>query len=433
MATTIVSHPGAGLACRQAIQDAVDAASSGDTLRFTSTTSATWLLDGRSGDANQDNVKALGTVEIANKNVHLLFDPGVTITESPSALFPGDFQPAFRWLNATGDVTFRAGSRLTGRRSSHAGSEEGCAGLRYVHSSGTIRGNGEAHITEWKGDGIWLSAGGGTDSTNYPGVGSNGPINIYDMLLSSNYRHGLTVEDVDGLSVYRCGGSLNNGYGSSRWCDMEPDTTQDKLANIVFDGCRFAGHANALSVDLLQLGADSTAVSIIVRNCDSYFSGDSSDEPYGFNFRASASACSTNGGTIEIINCRANGLRYAGFYFDWNLASKVQLRLNQCTSEDCSSLNSDKPFTFALAGAATGYGIRLNDCTNIDRNFDRVSAQVASSGGAATNVRGNIRTRRFAQQDERTLAALLPNVQFQSGGGGFVKRKTRTIENNRSM
>ncbi len=405
MATVAVTHPGAGLDTRTAIRNAA-VANPNDTLYLGSNISSTWEVTGRVDPLGHgDLVDAEGAVELNNNKIHL--GTGVTVRENHATPTIGRVQSLFRWLNKSNTgLIFEPGSSLYGRREDHADGSELRAGAKFISCNGVeIQGQGEAHIKNWGGDGIWLCSGDNWDT------GANLRVLINYLLLNDNYRHGLTIEDANDCRVLRCGGTGNDGTGSSHWCDIEPDESADKLIDVYVQGGYHEGHAVGITIDLHQMDSNSSPVNVIVEDVTSGKSADAGDDPWGFRVKNSAGAGPLSG-TIEYRNGRVENLRYAGIRVQWDLASGVLAKFTGCNVYRCATA-FEKPISLVLEGAPTGAGILFDDLI-VEETLDRIITEVSSSGGVATNVRGRIFVDRGGlKMSTSQLQTLLPNLNVQ--------------------
>lgn len=115
------------------------------------------------------------------------------------------------------------------------------------------------------GDGIYI---GRTSSTNLDCSG----ILISDIRCIRNRRNGLTIASVDGLEVQDCIFAQTAGEQPQSGIDMEPNTSEDQLANILIKRCRIEDNANyGLVISCRNLTDASTPLSVDIEQC--YFSG----------------------------------------------------------------------------------------------------------------------------------------------------------------
>lgn len=115
------------------------------------------------------------------------------------------------------------------------------------------------------GDGIYI---GRTSSTNL----DCSEIQLSSVRCIGNRRNGLTIASVNGLLIENCIFAKTAGEPPQAGIDMEPNTAEDRLTNIVLRRCRIENNANyGLVLSCRNLTDASAPLSINVEQC--YFSG----------------------------------------------------------------------------------------------------------------------------------------------------------------
>ncbi|MBM4074172.1 MAG: hypothetical protein FJ267_00835, partial [Planctomycetes bacterium] len=114
-------------------------------------------------------------------------------------------------------------------------------------------------LSDTGGDGILLSG-------NKESVCKN--VTFRDLICDNNYRQGLSIISVDGLTVENC--LFKNTWGTppSSGVDIEPDSPDQMVKGVVFRKCRFVdNYGDGIEVFLSNLRRESGDVSILFEDC----------------------------------------------------------------------------------------------------------------------------------------------------------------------
>jgi hypothetical protein len=97
-------------------------------------------------------------------------------------------------------------------------------------------------------------------------------IQLMNISCRRNRRNGLSVTSVDGLDIQDCTFAETKGEGPESGIDLEPNTADDRLANITMLRCRIENNASfGIVISCRNLMNDSVPVSIRIEQ--SYISG----------------------------------------------------------------------------------------------------------------------------------------------------------------
>jgi polygalacturonase len=125
----------------------------------------------------------------------------------------------------------------------------GCTNVRVLGL--TLRDSG--------GDGIYIDGGRQHFSRD---------IHIQDVLCDNNYRQGISVISVDGLTVENCRFHKTWGTPPSAGVDIEPDSPEQLVKRVVFRGCRFENnYGDGIEVFLGRQSQATEDVSILFDSC----------------------------------------------------------------------------------------------------------------------------------------------------------------------
>jgi polygalacturonase len=110
------------------------------------------------------------------------------------------------------------------------------------------------------GDGIYIN--GGSTQKHCRNI------HLKDVVCDNNYRQGISIISVDGLLVENC--TFNNTWGTppSSGVDIEPDSPEQRVRDVVFRNCSFEdNYGDGIEVFLAHLTTESGSVSILFDNC----------------------------------------------------------------------------------------------------------------------------------------------------------------------
>ncbi|NUM56752.1 MAG: right-handed parallel beta-helix repeat-containing protein [Candidatus Hydrogenedentes bacterium] len=91
---------------------------------------------------------------------------------------------------------------------------------------------------------------------------------LRDVVCDNNYRQGISVISVDGLTVENCAFKNTWGTPPSAGVDIEPDSAHEMVKDIVFRNCSFTdNYGDGIEVFLAHQKLDSKPTSILFENC----------------------------------------------------------------------------------------------------------------------------------------------------------------------
>jgi len=93
-------------------------------------------------------------------------------------------------------------------------------------------------------------------------------IHIRDVVCDNNYRQGISIISVDGLLVENSVFSNTWGTPPSSGVDIEPDSPQERVRDVVFRNCSFLdNYGDGIEVFLANMRAESGDVQVLFDNC----------------------------------------------------------------------------------------------------------------------------------------------------------------------
>jgi predicted neuraminidase len=170
------------------------------------------------------------------------------------------------------------------------------------------------------GDGILLNG----------GKGPCKKVHIQDVVCDNNYRQGLSVISVDGLRVERCAFKNTWGTPPSAGVDIEPDTADQMVRDVVFRACRFEdNYGNGIEVFLENMKRSSGDVSVLFENC-------LVSSKYGTGIRVAKVADDGPGGLVEFRDCVVEGTEGHGIKVRDKSAQGARVRFVHCMVRDAA-------------------------------------------------------------------------------------------------
>jgi len=220
---------------------------------------------------------------------------------------------------------------------------------------------------------------------------------IKNCICSNNYRQGLSITSVKNASIINCEFSETNGTLPEDGIDIEPDTPEERIENVLIKGCRiFNNHGNAVQLALFMMEDSSLDVSVTIE--DTYMSNNH-DPSNVFAFaEIAATDNNSNGvdGFVEFKNCFIESSEWTAVYASKTIDS-YDLNFKDCVFKNIS--NNPISFNNPIFVEVTDYdnpvqrfgGLSFVDCTIIydeDIPFFNIFENLPTSDGLG-NVIGN--------------------------------------------
>ena len=220
-------------------------------------------------------------------------------------------------------------------------------------------------------------------------------IHIKDVVCDNNYRQGISVISVDGLLVENC--VFRNTWGTppSSGVDLEPDTPDERLRDVVFRNCLFAdNYGDGIEVFLAHLTADSGDVSIRFENCRV-------TSRRGAGIRVTKVSDAGPGGLVEFRDCVVESTEGYGIKVQDKSATRARVRFANCTVRNAANNRSyDGAWApiwlhvFNPAGMTSFGGIDFVDCSvEDDRDRPAIAMQETESDFGISDIAGTIAVR----------------------------------------
>jgi polygalacturonase len=220
-------------------------------------------------------------------------------------------------------------------------------------------------------------------------------IRIKDVVCDNNYRQGISVISVDGLLVENCVFRDTWGTPPSSGVDLEPDTPDERLRDVVFRNCLFAdNYGDGIEVFLAHLTADSGDVSIRFENCRV-------TSRRGAGIRVTKVSDAGPAGLVEFRDCVVENAEGYGIKVQDKSAQRARVRFVNCTVRNAATNRSFDgawaPVWFHVfnpKGLTSFGGIDFVDCVvEDDRDRPAVAVEETESDFGISDVTGTVAVR----------------------------------------
>ena len=242
-------------------------------------------------------------------------------------------------------------------------------------------------ICDTGGDGIYVAGG----AEHKPCK----DIVLRDIVCDNNYRQGISVISVDGLTVENC--TFKNTWGTppSAGVDIEPDSPKEWVKDIVFRNCAFTdNYGDGIEVFLAHQTMESKPVSILFENCRV-------SSTRGAGIRVTKVGDNGQEGSIVFRNCTVENTEAYGIKVQDKSSKRAVVKFIDCTlrntSNNRASIGAWAPIWLHLFKddiTKTFGGIRFENCF-VEDDHDRPFMVYERSEGESgvSDVKGDITVR----------------------------------------
>ena len=163
-------------------------------------------------------------------------------------------------------------------------------------------------------------------------------VTVEDCRFIDNNRLGIAGIDIDGLTVRRCHFEANNGTWPKGGIDLEPNSANQRIKNVLVEDCVFKGHEGCgFVLHVLKLTPKSEPVSVVVRNCRAVDCGQ-----VGYNVTATGEDGPCRGNVL-FENCTSVGNRQGDLKEVFMSPDGVQVEMRGCDFKKVEVLPWVKP------------------------------------------------------------------------------------------
>lgn len=220
-------------------------------------------------------------------------------------------------------------------------------------------------------------------------------IRIQDVICDNHYRQGISVIEVEGLTVENSVFKNTWGTPPAAGLDIEPDRPNQRLRDITFRNCRFEDNAgDGIEMNLARMRSEAGDVSILFDNCRV-------SSRRGTGIRLSKLRDDV-GGLIEFRNCVVENTEGYGIKVNDKSAAAARLKFVNCAVRNVANNRKYSgawtPVLIGVGAAANASkkqgGIDFVNCSVEDR-YDRPVLTVEEQEGenSLLDVTGSIRVR----------------------------------------
>ena len=161
---------------------------------------------------------------------------------------------------------------------------------------------------------------------------------VEDVRFLDHYRQGLSIMNVQNMTVRHCEFSGTAGILPEAGIDIEPYQTTQRVVNLLIENCRFEYNGwSGLAVNLFDLDATSLPVSITVRDCVFKNNGREENTYVKCEIYADDNHLSPVQGEVLFERCFIEESNYGAFYAR-KTASGYSLTFKDCTFQNVSKL-----------------------------------------------------------------------------------------------
>jgi hypothetical protein len=196
----------------------------------------------------------------------IIFQPGV-IFKAKTGAFTDNGDCLLRFVRANTIKILGYGATFQMNKAEYAALADGewRMGIS-INNSSNIEVYG-LRINESGGDGVYIS---GDDWFGEQMYSEN--IILKDLWCDNQYRQGISIISAQHVYVQNCWFTNTSGTLPMSGVDLEPDNVKHRMADVVFERCRFTGNfGNGIQLSLGNLDTSSVPVDITFRDC--YSSG----------------------------------------------------------------------------------------------------------------------------------------------------------------
>jgi polygalacturonase len=217
-------------------------------------------------------------------------------------------------------------------------------------------------------------------------------IHIKDVVCDNNYRQGISVIGVDGLLVENSVFQNTWGTPPSAGVDLEPDSPNEILHNIVFRNCLFKdNYGDGIQVFLAHQTPESGDVSIRFENCRV-------TSRRGSGIRVTKVRDTGPGGLIEFRDCVVENTQAYGIKVQEKSAGRARLKFVNCTVRNAARNRGYAdvwaPILLSLKQMKSFGGIDFVNClVEDDRERPAIAVEKQDPNGGIFDITGTIAVR----------------------------------------
>ena len=328
-------------------------------------------------------------ITIARSNLELILASNVVI-RAKSGEFHGRNDCLIRVSGGSSEVTIRGekGARLEMNRSDYANPDRYSYSqwrhALYIGRSRRVRVR-DLELMGSGGDGVYIS-----DAAD---------VTLENLVSRENYRQGMSVISVAGLVVRNCRFVETSGTAPQCGVDFEPNRSQNRLVDVLFEDCLFNGNAaSGVDLHLPKLVASSAPVSITFRRCTMR-----GNEVCGITTYASTDAGAVSG-TVVFEDCQVEGNGRAALLMCNQCAAGIGFTFKNCLFDGRAGSNA--AICLANSSIAEDFaGVAFENC-RVRSDKSEFCTYGGLAGTGVTSVRGVLSVSTKGKTRDVDLASL---------------------------
>lgn len=255
------------------------------------------------------------------------------------------------------------------------------------------------YISQTGGDGVYLGSGRGS----VPCTG----IHLNHVICDSNYRQGISIINAQNVLVEHCQFRNTRGTPPADGVDLEPNTPQERLVNIVFRNCLTSGNYSCgYAVYIKRLRAASRPVSLVFDHCLSQ-----DDRAYGILVFTENAPSLAADGSIKFTWCTVRRSGHPAVAIVNKPAAKCPIQFIDCSFSHLSPAVNHEPIVLVArpgANEAVG-GISFTDCV-VESSPERQPMSFTNPAPNRASLAGISGNLTMVRRNQNTPYILTPGV-----------------------
>ncbi|MEO9891003.1 PKD domain-containing protein [Aurantibacter sp.] len=313
-------------------------------------------------------------------NMTIVFESGVTLRAKSGAFSASDavLFEMFRSKN----VTIEGNGAIFRMNKSEYNSGESRHALS-IRQGDNVKVN-NLTLRDSGGDGLYIAGG---NSLNY-----SKNITINNVSCLNNRRNGMSIISARNVWVNNSDFSQSNGTNPETGVDLEPNTNNEELVNINFNGCKFSSNDSAgFQISPHKLNGSSPSMSVKVSNSSfSYNSKSTNGKPNTEIYLNPGDQTNPVQGTVTFENVKFNGSQHR-VLFSKKRSNEYKVVFRNCSAYDVIKSGGNAPIELQRQSGSNTVGNYefSNFYLEYNKNEPFLEILAPSSGFTVKNISGS--------------------------------------------